>query len=876
MNSQLAGQDYGGGPRFTDTLAWQIRDGAEQCPDATLIELLPDGRPEVKASYGQLYSKALRMASRLADVDPDAPLILCFERAVDFIPAAWAAISLGRWYIPWQIQPAAHLGGALRARFDALRECFAQACLVTRDIDESLARSIRSAAPGWSRAELEHIDEQRSVRTEGPLIEGGGCYLPTSGSSGGARFARIRNRTLCARNDLSTALTRPKTSQVSFPFDGVTGHSIVFPWSGTQVFLHTSRIMTRPDDLPDLLEHHRINSLSMSSSMLARLVHALETRIADCDLSALRRMSLGSEPLSASLITRMITQCRRFGADGPRFDLGYGMTETGFIAGVGFPTPEEALERLGNGSEPVRFDYCSRFTGLRIADPQDRCVPAGMAGEIQIHAPPRLFEGYQTADGLDRSGFTADGWFRTGDLGRIDSGLLVVLGRESGSMKVGGRRISLEQIETALQGADGLVPGTLVAAAVRPNDADADELALFFSPMSDATATGEGLGQRLRRAVVDLLGIAPRHLVALEESHIPRTGSAKVIRSRLARAYVSGALGHAPGKPDEPAASPQPESSLRRIWARTLGIDSAFPAGDTFFELGADSLAVAEMIFQVERAFGIRVPLETFFGQPTLATLIRHIETSAASAASATSEATVVEREDNRACATACATASMRRLESALSGWAGQRRTAQQLIPGLNQDGKQAPLVWVFQSEREFVRLGGALGPDRPLFGLRSLVGIQPVRGYDHQTLDAVCDLYIPHLHTLIPQGRLILGGNCQAAIIALALARRLRRLGRCPEPLILMEWMYAYGPYEDRVELLFGAQSHTAGYYASNEPDAEPRQGPDWKRDFPARGLHAISGRHGAFFQTPNIDSLAATIAGVCNGCTGTTSGGP
>src|SRR5207245_2459968 len=76
---------------------------------------------------------------------------------------------------------------------------------------------------------------------------------------------------------------------------------------------------------------------------------------------------------------------------------------------------------IGSPADPVevRANYVGRATGrnrIRVADDQDRPLPAGTRGEVQVRGP-EMFLGYTNVP--DSEAFTADGWFRTGDIGLL-------------------------------------------------------------------------------------------------------------------------------------------------------------------------------------------------------------------------------------------------------------------------------------------------------------------------------------------------------------------------------------------------------------------------------------------------------------------------
>ena len=120
----------------------------------------------------------------------------------------------------------------------------------------------------------------------------------------------------------------------------------------------------------------------------------------------------------------------------------YGSTEAPVVSTwhAGDP-PERAASSDGRAAGPIR---------IRIVDPdtgEDR--PAGEVGEVWVQGP-ELFVGY--ADGRRNEGtITADDWFRTGDLGRLDDGWLHITGRIKDLIIRGGENISASEVEHLLE-----------------------------------------------------------------------------------------------------------------------------------------------------------------------------------------------------------------------------------------------------------------------------------------------------------------------------------------------------------------------------------------------------------------------------------------
>ena len=139
---------------------------------------------------------------------------------------------------------------------------------------------------------------------------------------------------------------------------------------------------------------------------------------------------------------------------------GYGATETGF--GTCTTRDDHGLGTVGRPMPPVE---------MRLGD----------EGEVQFRGPT-LFKGYWHDPATTAAAFTDDGWYRTGDIGRLDaSGRLILMGRTKDIIVLpNGLNVYPEDIENALRTAgvrDSVVvetrPGRIEAVVLGPADATA-------------------------------------------------------------------------------------------------------------------------------------------------------------------------------------------------------------------------------------------------------------------------------------------------------------------------------------------------------------------------------------------------------------------
>jgi len=151
------------------------------------------------------------------------------------------------------------------------------------------------------------------------------------------------------------------------------------------------------------------------------------------DLCSLRLFSCGGAGVSPELMRRARERLPRCIAKRV-----YGSTELPTL------TTTDADDALSRGIETEGRAIAP--AEIRIVDPSGASVPAGREGEVQGRGP-ECFVGYLDA-AFNADAFTADGWFRTGDLGVLDeAGYLRITGRLKDIIIRKGEKISVKEIE---------------------------------------------------------------------------------------------------------------------------------------------------------------------------------------------------------------------------------------------------------------------------------------------------------------------------------------------------------------------------------------------------------------------------------------------
>lgn len=299
------------------------------------------------------------------------------------------------------------------------------------------------------------------------------------------------------------------------------------------------------------------------------------------------------------------------------------------------------------------------------------------------------------------------------------------------------------------------------------------------------------------------------------------------------------------------------EQSLALIWKRVLWLDHDVGINDGFRELGGHSLLSVQLVTEVERDLGRRVPQRALRTLNTIAELAQAMTEDDGAPASSAPELRRSKLPED----------IYRGLRTYTASWDGKRTSDDSVMVGLNTDGDLPALFWCLQRYQELTQLAKYLGPRQPVYGMRSGNRVM-VKSQDN--INRLAAHYVAEILETQPQGPYLIGGNCQAAKIAFQIASQLKALGQPIPMLFLMEKFIPFA-YDGPVALLFGKDSeqNPKRYFA------RPELG--WKKYYTGPlTMTQIPGAHGQFFREPNVSGLTDTIRSkLAQACAGTIDSG-
>ena len=550
---------------------------------------------EERLSWGEVSARARRAAARLAaaGVAPGDRVALVLRTEPLFLDALLGALLAGA--VPVPLYPPVRLGRLEEWIGSTARMIAAAGARLVVSGGASrrlLGEAVRRARPalGWLPAEELAAGREELLRPPSPDDL---CLVQfSSGSTVDPKPVALTHAAVCAQVAALTALVRPSAADVLVSWlplyhdMGLIGCLLgAMGYPGPLVLIAPEHFLARPALWLRALSRHRGTVGAAPSFAFAYAAERVrDEELAGHDLSAVRLLLDGAEPVSCEALRRFAGRFARFGLD-PRGLLPvYGLSEAALA--VTFATPRWPPRSLradaralaaGEGLRPGTREIASvgrpvPGAEVELRGPDGRALPAGSLGRIHVRSPSLMREylGQPAATAAALPG----GWLDTGDLGLEVDGELYVHGRAKDVVVVRGANHAPEEFEECLAGLPGLRPGCAVAVGAAAEDG-AEGLVLLAERAARAPAARDpALAEVVRRAVTERTGVAPREVRILAPGTLPRTSSGKLRRGEALRRLLAGAL-----SPPAPVTALRLARDLARSAAALARVPRAAGAG---------------------------------------------------------------------------------------------------------------------------------------------------------------------------------------------------------------------------------------------------------------------------------------------------------
>ena len=573
-------------------LTFLLERAARLHPQRGCLQLQPDGSA-LRLNYGELLRDAERIVGglRQAGLQPGDPVLFQLESGLDYFPAFWACLLGGFVPVPASLPPSydqphaaltkLHNAWVLLGRPVILAPCERVAALQ--------AYGIRQGLDGWAAFALDTLrrgspDPRRLPTTPAQTA----VLLLTSGSTGQPKAVALTHANLVAHVVGNIQRNRLSADDVSLnwmPLDHV----------GALVMFHLRDVALGAEQihvLPEVILANPLNWLAwmhryrVASTWAPNFAFALINDLADTfeheswDLSRLRLIINGGEAVVSRTGRRFLSLLNRHGLPAGALHPAWGMSETS--SGTAFSSAFR-LDTTSDTDAFISVGEPSPGIAMRIVDSQGAVVAEGVVGALEVSGPV-ITTGYFKNQQANAAAFTADGWFKTGDLALLRAGQLTIAGREKDLIIINGVNFHGHEIEAVIEQIKGIEVSFTAACAVRVAGHDTDQLAVFYSAAATATAaatmTASGtdlpaLGRQIRQRVLKEIGVNIDHVIALPKERIPKTAIGKIQRTVLKQQFEAGAFA---APVTTTTANPALAGCFRREWRAEALATHAGPA----------------------------------------------------------------------------------------------------------------------------------------------------------------------------------------------------------------------------------------------------------------------------------------------------------
>lgn len=383
-------------------------------------------------------------------------------------------------------------------------------------------------SPGKTAVSLPHYDEMKAAAEalppHDPAEDDDAILLYTGGTTGRGKGVRISHRNIVSNAlQVSRAMSVSQSDvylHVSPMFHSTDLKATVFSLMGAG---HTYLPEFSPATVLQTIERYRVTIGSWVPAMIIRLLQ--DPELTRHDISSLRLISYGTSPMAAEWIRRTMAAF-----PGVAMHQIYGLTETVPVLCLldeadHLRALKDRPDLLAAGGRPIPG------VDIRILSDDGIELPIGESGEIVVRGP-QVAKGYHNRPKENAEVFR-NGWFHTGDVGRLDAeGYLFVLDRKKDMVVTGGENVYTSEVEAVLFKHPAVHDAAVIGV---PDERFGEALFAVIVLAAGQTLSAEEIISHCRSEIGGYK--IPRKMAFVDA--LPRSAMGKVLKQDLRRTYAA-------------------------------------------------------------------------------------------------------------------------------------------------------------------------------------------------------------------------------------------------------------------------------------------------------------------------------------------------
>ncbi|KDO24216.1 hypothetical protein SPRG_09850 [Saprolegnia parasitica CBS 223.65] len=679
---------------MADTLLARLdRWGAEQ-PEKTVYAFADDnGIITASLTYKELDERTLNLArwmrapasSKGMGLSPDEKVLLVYPPGLDFIVAFLACLRAGVVAVPVYPPDPRKLRKDIVMFTTVCSNAGAKTALTCAsynhvkkilDIKQKMTFSERYPWPDLDWVETDrliHAPAPSSTTLAAPSADALAFLQYTSGSTSDPKGVMISHGNLtsnlhlivdalAARQDAVVVSWLPQYHDM-----GLIGAYLGILFSGGHgVYLSPFSFIKNPSLWIALIAKHKATHLQAPNFAYALCARKFKSPSPSLDLSSVRHMINGAEPVDVHAIDAFYATFSPFGLPRGVIRPTYGLAEHTVYVCDSPPTLThlrvvksvlESEDKMEKATAATPANDVKDMVGcgepsvdVRIVNADTRRTqPDGLVGEIWIRSSSTT-QGYFNLPALTQEMFRASladapdvHYMRTGDLGVFCERQLFVCGRLKDLIIVRGRNHYPQDIEKSVEAFEAIRPGCSAAFAASLNGHDDEMLCVLAEVRPEASQPLPELANAMRSAIAAEHGVQLTGVVFVESRSIPKTTSGKISRRRCKAAFSSQSLNElhrsinlddrlldetpVPANPPGPKRTYPPFESvpasavkafLCTEIAQLLNVPKTHVTdATTLHELGMDSMGLTQLQGIIANEYGVHAPEEVLYSETT-------------------------------------------------------------------------------------------------------------------------------------------------------------------------------------------------------------------------------------------------------------------